>query len=56
MTMAMEHCDDTVWNIVMTRFLEHCVERVWSIVIKDDKEHCDDMGRELCDETGNGVL
>ena len=21
MTMAMEHCDDTVWNIVMTRIL-----------------------------------
>ena len=43
-------------NIAMTRFLEHCDERAWSIVIKGDKEHCDDMGRELCDETGHGVL
>ena len=34
MTMAMEHCDDMEWNIVMTRVLEHF----------DDKgmEHCDD--------------
>ena len=40
----------------MTRFLEHCGERVWSTVIKGDKEHSDDMGRELCDETGHGVL
>ena len=29
MTRAMEHCDDTVWNIVMTRIREHC----------DDKGH-----------------
>ena len=43
-------------NIAMTRFMEHCDERVWSIVIKGEKEDCDDMGRELCDETGHGVL
>ena len=43
-------------NIAITRFLVHCGERAWSIVIKGDKEHCDDMGRELCDETGHGVL
>ena len=43
-------------NIAMTRFLEHCDERAWSIVIKGDKEHCDDMGRELCDDCGHGVL
>ena len=28
----------------------------WSIVIKGDKEHYDDMGRELCDDSGHGVL
>ena len=44
------------WNIAMTRFLEHCDERAWSIVIKGDKEHLDDMGRELCDNSGHGVL
>ena len=44
------------WNIGMTRIMEHCGERGWSIVIKGDKELCDDMGRELCDETGHGVL
>ena len=44
------------WNIVMTRILENCGERIWSIVIEGDKEHCDDMGRELSDETGYGVL
>ena len=44
------------WNIVMTRFQEHCDESAWSIVIKGDKEHCDDMGRELCDDSGHGVL
>ena len=43
-------------SIVMTRILEHCGERAWSIVIKGDKEHCDDMGRELCDYSGHGVL
>ena len=43
-------------NIAMTRFLEHCCERVSGIVIKGDKEHCDDMGRELCDDSGHGVL
>ena len=43
-------------NIAMTRFLEHCDERAWSIVIKVDKEHCDDMGRELCDDSGLAVL
>ena len=42
-------------NIAMTRFLEHCDESAWSIVIKGDKEHCD-MGRELCDDSGHGVL
>ena len=25
-------------------------------VIKGDKEHRDDMGRELCDNSGHGVL
>ena len=40
----------------MTIFLEHCDERAFSIVIKGDKEHCDDMGRELCDDSGHGVL
>ena len=40
----------------MIRFLEHCGERVWSIVIKGDKVHCDDMGRELWDDIGHGVL
>ena len=40
----------------MTIFLEHCDERAWSIVIKGYKEHCDDMGRELCDDSGHGVL
>ena len=40
----------------MTRFLEHSDVRAWSILIKDDKEHCDDMGRELCDDSGHGVL
>ena len=44
------------WNMVMTRILEHCDEWAWSIVIKGDKEHCDDMGRELCDDSGHGVL
>ena len=44
------------WNIVMRRIPEHCDERAWSIVIKGDKEHCDDMGRELCDDSGHGVL
>ena len=43
-------------NIAMARFLEHCDERAWSIVIKGDKEHYDDMGRELCDDSGHGVL
>ena len=43
-------------NIAMTRYLEHCDERAWSIVIKGDKEHCDDMGRELCDDSGHAVL
>ena len=42
--------------IAMTRFLEHCNERAWSTVIKGDKEHCDDIGRELCDDSGHGVL
>ena len=40
----------------MTGIMEHCEERAWSIVIKGDKEHCDDMGRELCDDSGHGVL
>ena len=40
----------------MTRFLEHCDERAWSMLIKCDKEHCDDMRRELCDDSGHGVL
>ena len=43
-------------NIAMKRFLEHCDERAWSIVIKGDKEDYDDMGRELCDDSGHGVL
>ena len=43
-------------NIVMTRFLEQCDEMVWSIVIKGDKVHFDDIGRELCDDSGHGVL
>ena len=42
--------------IAMTSFLEHCDERAWRIVIKVDKEHCDDMGRELWDDIGHGVL
>ena len=47
-----------IWsrNIAMTIFLEHYDERAFSIVIKGDKEHCDDMGRELCDDSGHGVL
>ena len=44
------------WNIVMRIILEHCDERAWSFVIKGDMEHCDDMGRELCDDSGHGVL
>ena len=40
MTMAMEHCDDTVWNIVMSRILEHC----------------DDTFMEHCDEKNSGAL
>ena len=43
-------------NIAMTRILELCDERAWSIVIKGDKEPCDDMGREICDDRGDGVL
>ena len=43
-------------KIAMTRFLEHSDERAWSIVIKGDKEHCDDIGRELGDDSGHGVL
>ena len=40
MTMAMEHCDDMEWNIVMTRVLEHC----------------DDTVMEHCDEKNSGAL
>ena len=43
-------------NLAMKKILEHCDERAWSIVIKGDKEHCDDMGRELCDDSGLAVL
>ena len=43
-------------NIAMRRILELSDERACSIVIIVDKEHCDDMGRELCDDSGHGGL
>ena len=48
LTRAMEHCDDTVINIVMTKF--------WSIVMTRAMEHCDDKVMEHCDEKNSGAL
>ena len=53
---AMEHFDDTVWNIVLTRILEHCDERAWSIVMTSVMGHFDDIGMEHSDDRAHGGL